>query len=148
VLPLPAAGSAEPGAIAQVLDRAGDGLGQLRDKVAGTPGSAREHVSEVAGSVKQHTAGSPPADGSNAPLVAARPGAATAAVVGCLAIGGGAATYCIESGVNPIGGLAGVVQEEAPKAIPEQAPERRLAHRARNAPARRGRPCRPGLRCR
>ena len=122
VLPLPAAGSAEPGAIAQVLDRAGDGLGHLRDKLAGTPGSARQHVSEVGGSVKQHTAGAL-SRMDPTPLVGARPGAATAAVVGCLAIGGGAATYCIESGVNPIGGLAGVVQEEAPTPIPEQAPE-------------------------
>ena len=37
------------------------------------------------------------------PLAGLRPGAAAAAIAGCLAIGGGA-TYCAEQGVNPIRG--------------------------------------------
>ena len=118
VLPFPAAGSAEPGAIAQALERAGDGLAHLRERVAGSPGSARQHVSEAAGAVKQHTAGAL-ARMDPTPVAGARPGAATAAIVGCLAIGGGAATYCIQNDVNPINGLAAIVQDEPPKRVLE-----------------------------
>ena len=39
------------------------------------------------------------------PLAAVRPGAAAAAVAGCLAVGGGT-TLCVTQGVDPIGGLA------------------------------------------
>jgi len=42
------------------------------------------------------------------PLAGVRPGAAAAAVAGCLAIGGGT-TFCVTQGVDPIGGLAQVV---------------------------------------
>lgn len=44
----------------------------------------------------------------------------TAAVVGCLAIGGGAATSCIENGVDPIGGIAAIVEEEQAETAPDE----------------------------
>jgi RNA polymerase sigma factor (sigma-70 family) len=42
------------------------------------------------------------------PLAGARPGAAAAAIAGCIAIGSGT-TYCVTQGVDPVGGLAHVV---------------------------------------
>lgn len=122
VLPFPAAGCAEPSAISQALERAGQGLAEVREKVAGSPGSARQHLSDAAGSVKQHTAGAL-SRADPTPLAGARPGAVTAAVVGCLAIGGGAATYCIDNDVNPIRGLAAIVQDESPGRSPSDVPE-------------------------
>ena len=119
VLPFPAAGSAEPGAVSHALERAGEGLAELRDKVAGGPGSTRQHVSDAAGAVKQHTAAAMSRIDPT-PLAGARPGGVTAAVVGCLAIGGGAATFCIENGVDPIGGIAAIVAEEQAETTPDE----------------------------
>jgi RNA polymerase sigma factor (sigma-70 family) len=123
VLPFPAASTVEPGIVGHALERAGDGLAQLRDHATGATGSARQHVSDAVGSAKQHTAGALQRMDPT-PLAGARPGAATAAIMGCLAIGGGAATYCIENGVNPIDGLAGVVQAEPGKPGPAEPPKR------------------------
>jgi hypothetical protein len=36
-------------------------------------------------------------------MIGARPGAVVAMVAGCLAIGGGAATFCAQQGVDPLG---------------------------------------------
>ena len=56
------------------------------------------------------------------PLAGLRPGAAAAAIAGCLAVGGGA-TYCAQQGVDPIGGLTAVVApahtREALRAAPQ-----------------------------
>jgi DNA-directed RNA polymerase specialized sigma24 family protein len=122
LLPFPAAGSTDPSLVAHTLDRAADGLGHLRDQMTGSAGSARQHMSDAASSVKQHTAGAL-SRMDPTPLAGARPGAVTAAVVGCLAIGGGAATYCVENGINPIGGLAAIVQEEPPPRTPNEGTE-------------------------
>jgi RNA polymerase sigma factor (sigma-70 family) len=70
----------------------------------------------VAG-VKQHAAGAYYRAVDFTPLAGARPGAAAAAIAGCIAIGSGT-TYCVTQGVDPIGGLAHVV---APAREREQA---------------------------
>jgi RNA polymerase sigma factor (sigma-70 family) len=62
-------------------------------------------------------------------LAGVRPGAAAAAVAGCLAIGGGA-TYCVQQGVDPIAGLGAIT-------APDRHQKVRSAQRARapRAPA-------------
>jgi hypothetical protein len=84
--------------------------------------------SEAVTSVKQHAVSAYSRAVDPTPLAGVRPGAAAAAVAGCLALGGGT-TYCVTRNVDPIGGLANVV---AP------APERRQVEprRERSAPKR------------
>jgi hypothetical protein len=90
---------ARPRLIELALQRAGDGVA----------------------SVKQHATGAYYRTVDPTPLAGVRPGAAAAAVAGCLALGGGT-TYCVTQGVDPIGGFAHVV---APAREHEQAEPRK-----------------------
>ena len=80
------------------------------------PGPARSRFvdwslqrgSEAVTSVKQHAVSAYSRAVDPTPLAGVRPGAAAAAVAGCLALGGGT-TYCVTRNVDPIGGLANVV---------------------------------------
>jgi RNA polymerase sigma factor (sigma-70 family) len=54
-------------------------------------------------------------------LAGVRPGAAAAAVAGCVAIGGGA-TYCVQQGVDPIAGLGAIT-------APDRHPKHHKVHR-------------------
>ena len=82
-----------------VLQRAGDGVANL----------------------KQHAVATYYRTVDPTPLAAVRPGAAAAAVAGCLAIGGGT-TYCVTQAVDPIGGLARAVSpvREQKRAAPRK----------------------------
>jgi RNA polymerase sigma factor (sigma-70 family) len=82
VAPLNPVERSRPRVIDWMVERAGDG---------------------VAG-VKQHAATAYYRAVDPTPLAGVRPGAAVAAVAGCLAIGGGT-TYCVTQGVSPIGDL-------------------------------------------
>ncbi len=86
LLPIPAAEQVRPGLADWVLQRAGEGLANL----------------------KQHAVSGYARAADPTPLAGVRPGAAAAAIAGCLAIGGGA-TYCVSQSVDPIGGLAQIV---------------------------------------
>jgi RNA polymerase sigma factor (sigma-70 family) len=94
------------------------GAGQARSRLAEW---SLQRGGEAVASVKQHAAGLYSRAVDPTPLAGVRPGAAAAAVAGCLALGGGT-TYCVSQNVDPIGGLAHVV---AP------APDRKPADRAR-----------------
>jgi RNA polymerase sigma factor (sigma-70 family) len=98
--------------------------------------ATRQQLTDGAGALKQHGAGAL-ARVDPTPLAGARPGATTAAIIGCLAIGGGAATYCVERDVNPFEGVARLVQsqpeaEQRPGPAPGRKPE---AARAPDPPA-------------
>jgi RNA polymerase sigma factor (sigma-70 family) len=69
---------------------------------------ALQRAGEGVTSAKQHAASAYARAADPTPLAGVRPGAAVAAVAGCLAIGGGT-TLCVTQGVDPIGGLAHVV---------------------------------------
>jgi RNA polymerase sigma factor (sigma-70 family) len=69
-------------------------LQRLGEMLAG----AREHVADVGGGVKQQAMALANRASDPTPLAGARPGAAAAAIAGCLAIGSGA-TYCAVEGV-------------------------------------------------
>jgi RNA polymerase sigma factor (sigma-70 family) len=43
------------------------------------------------------------------PLATARPGTVASVLASCLAIGGGATTYCLEQGIDPIGAARGLI---------------------------------------
>src|SRR4051794_19691717 len=86
LLPLPAVERARPGLSDWALQRVGDGLASLKQHA--TAGYAR---------VVDPT-----------PLAGVRPGAAAAAITGCLALGSGT-TYCVTQSVDPIGRLAQIV---------------------------------------
>jgi hypothetical protein len=69
---------------------------------------ARSHVSDVLLGAKRQAVSVSLRASDPTPLAGARPGAVATVVVGCLALGGGAATYCAQPGVDPAGVFAGL----------------------------------------
>ncbi len=110
LMPVPAVEQASPGAVERGLEQAIDVLGQLRQQAADGGMQLKNHVAATYYRAVDPT-----------PLAGVRPGAATAAVATCLGIVGGA-TYCVENSLDPIGELAGIVQEQ-PAQPPEPPPE-------------------------
>lgn len=107
MLPGPVAEGANPGAVRQIADSAAEKLSGLK-----------QHVLEGGAQVKQHATSAYYRAVDPTPLAAARPGTAAAVIASCIAIGGGAATYCVEKGVDPLGAAKGLVA-----ATPEGQPE-------------------------
>jgi RNA polymerase sigma factor (sigma-70 family) len=111
VLPPVTAEAANPGLVERTVGRIGDAIG-----------SARRHLLDGGAQVKQQATMSGLTRSTDpTPLVGARPGAVVAVVAGCLAIGGGAATYCAQQGVDPLGAaqdLIGGSQEEPARQEP------------------------------
>jgi DNA-directed RNA polymerase specialized sigma24 family protein len=107
-LPLPAVEQADPGLVERTIHGAAETISGLRRHVTETVSSTREQVADGAAQAKQHAAATYYRVVDPTPLAGVRPGAAAAAVAGCLAIGGGT-TYCVQQGVDPIGALSGVV---------------------------------------
>ena len=98
LLPIPAVEQARPGLAEWALQRAGEGLASLKQHA--TAGYARAV--------------------DPTPLAGARPGAAAAAIAGCVAIG--STTYGVTQRVDPIGRLAQIVApaREQKKAEPRK----------------------------
>jgi RNA polymerase sigma factor (sigma-70 family) len=86
LLPIPAVEQARPGLAEWAVQRAGEGFASLKQQASAGYSRAVDPT----------------------PLAGVRPGAAAAAITGCLAIGGGT-TYCVTQSVSPIGGLAQIV---------------------------------------
>jgi RNA polymerase sigma factor (sigma-70 family) len=57
------------------------------------------------------------------PLAAVRPGTVASVVASCIAIGGGAATYCADQGVNPIGAARNLIASSSEPEAADEAPE-------------------------
>lgn len=111
MLPAPVAEGASPGVVKQIAASAGEKISAFK-----------QHVLDGGAQVKQHAyrAVDP------TPLAAARPGTAAAVIASCIAIGGGAATYCVEQGVDPLGAaglIASAPEEEQPEAASPPEPE-------------------------
>lgn len=120
LLPIPATAQADPGLVEQAAHKAADALAQSKQQLAALLGHARQHAAAGYGRVAEY-----------APLAGTHPGAAATAVAGCLAVGGGAAGYCLNQGVNPLSGLAGVIPHQT-----EHHPHKRSARpKPRLAPA-------------
>ncbi len=109
MLPAPVAEGASPGVIGRLAHKTADGLSSLK-----------QHVLDGSAQVKQHTAATYYRAVDPTPLAAARPGTVASVVASCIAIGGGAATYCVQQGVDPIGAATGIIASE-PESEPEPA---------------------------
>jgi RNA polymerase sigma factor (sigma-70 family) len=113
MLPAPVAEGASPGVVRQITDAAGEKLSSLKQQVFEGGAQVKEHAYRAV---------------DPTPLAAARPGTAAAVIASCIAIGGGAATYCVERGVDPLGAAKGLIaaapEEEQPEAAtPSSEPE-------------------------
>ena len=83
----------------------------MRQRASDGTGAAREQVADVTAHAKQQAAAAYYRVVDPTPLAGVRPGAAAAALAGCLAIGGGA-TYCVEQGMDPMRAFSGMVASE------------------------------------
>jgi RNA polymerase sigma factor (sigma-70 family) len=106
----PAIEQASPGLLERVAHRAADGLSSVKQQVLGGAAQAKQQVAATYYRAVDPT-----------PLAAARPGTVAAVLASCITIGGGAATYCANQGVDPIGAATGLIagtQEPEPKQSP------------------------------
>lgn len=111
-LPFPAADQANPG----VLERAAH-------KVAEGADALKQQIFDGGTQLKQHAATGYYRVVDPTPFAAARPGTVAAVVAGCITLGGGAATYCVERGVDPMGAARGlIVASEESEQQPEEPP--------------------------
>lgn len=105
LLPIPAAEQASPGFIERLAHRAADGVVSAKQQVLGVATQAKQQVA-----TSYYRAVDP------TPLSGTRPGAVAALLVSCVTIGGGAATYCAQHNVDPLGAASGLIAgEEEPK---------------------------------
>ena len=97
-----------------------------------------QRAGDAVASAKQHLVGAYTRAADPTPFAGVRPGAAAAAVAGCLAVGGGT-TLCVTQGVDPIGDLAHVVSHAHDRRASEQrkprAPRRRASPTPNPTPA-------------
>lgn len=113
VLPVPAAEGASPGLVERTLHKSAETLSSLR-----------QHIVDGGAQAKQQAAAGYYRAVDPTPLAAVRPGTVGAVIASCIAIGGGAATYCVEQGVDPLGAARGLIAGTA-ESRPEEtsAPE-------------------------
>jgi RNA polymerase sigma factor (sigma-70 family) len=128
-VPVPAAHEAEPGRVERVVHGLAEVATSVKQHIAGPAASLRQQAGDGAAQLKQQATAGYYRAVDPTPLSGLRPGAAAAAIGSCLAIGGGAATYCAENDVNPFEGIAGLVRsqsesERKPEPPAERKPER------------------------
>lgn len=126
-IPVPAAQDADLGRVERVVHGLAEVATGVKQHITGPAASLRQHAGDGAAQLKQQTTATYYRAVDPTPLSGLRPGAAVAAIGTCLAIGGGAATYCAQTDVNPFEGMAGLVQsqsERKPQSPPERKPER------------------------
>ncbi|HEX5716043.1 MAG TPA: sigma-70 family RNA polymerase sigma factor, partial [Thermoanaerobaculia bacterium] len=98
MLPAPVAEGASPGVLGRIAESSTERLAALK-----------QHVLDGGAQIKQHATTTYYRAVDPTPLAAARPGNAAAVIASCIAIGGGAATYCVEQGVDPLGTAKGLI---------------------------------------
>jgi len=112
VLPVPVL-QHRHGGIERALHGFGDALSGLWEYASQRGGALRQHAADRAAQVKEHVGGAYYRAVDPTPLAGVRPGAAAAAVAGCLAIGGGAGCR-ISSRVGDVCWCGGVLNRERP----------------------------------
>lgn len=116
------------------LARMAEGLAVARDQLADLGGQAKQHAFSLVARTD------PTASGNY--LAGTRPGAMAATVASCVAIGGGAATYCAAEGLpDPIRPVFGV---ERPEARAKQEPSTATEQPASPAPVTQAPPSESG----
>ena len=89
-IPVPATYQLDPGLAERVAHKTADAVAQVKQQLVDAGSQAKQHAAASYTRAVEYT-----------PLASARPGAAAAAIAGCLALGGGAAGYCVEQGRRP-----------------------------------------------
>lgn len=122
----------EIGLAAYLSLAAGGASGNLLERAAQrsaeTLASFKQQVGDAGAQLKEHASATYYRAIDPTPLAAARPGTVAAVLASCVAIGGGAATYCVEQGMNPLGAASGLIastdEPEAPSSEepPDPAP--------------------------
>lgn len=110
ILPLPATETATPGLVERTLHGAADGLARAKQQLADTAIALRQGATDGGAQLKQQAASAYYRVVDPTPLAGVRPGAAATVIVGCLAIGGGAATYCATEDFDPFGAGIGLIK--------------------------------------
>jgi RNA polymerase sigma factor (sigma-70 family) len=105
LLPLPAAAQPEPGLLERGLQKTAEALASLKQQAGDAATHGKQQLADAAGQAKQQAAAAYGRAVEYTPLASVRPGAAAATIAGCVALGGGAATYCIDQGVDPFDGF-------------------------------------------
>jgi hypothetical protein len=124
-VPVPAAGQADLGRVERAVHGLADIATRVKQHIAGPAASLRQQASDGAAQLKQQATGTYYRAVDPTPLSGLRPGAAVTAIGTCLAIGGGAATYCAQNDVNPFESMAGLVQSQsASERKPDSPPEK------------------------
>ncbi len=118
----------EIGLAAYLSLAAGGASGNLLERAtqrsAETVASFKQQVGESGAQLKEHASATYYRAIDPTPLAAARPGTVAAVVASCVAIGGGAATYCVEQGMNPLGAASGLIAStDEPEAPSNETPE-------------------------
>jgi RNA polymerase sigma factor (sigma-70 family) len=108
LLPLPVLEQTHPGALERALNHVADSFTSLRQRTGDGTEALRQQAGDSSAQVKQHASAAYYRAVDPTPLAGIRPGAAAAAIAGCLAIGGGT-TYCVTQNVDPIGSLSAIV---------------------------------------
>jgi RNA polymerase sigma factor (sigma-70 family) len=111
MLPAPVAEGASPGVLGRIAESSTERLAALK-----------QHVLDGGTQLKQHATTTYYRAVDPTPLAAARPGTAAAVIASCIAIGGGAATYCVEQGVDPLGAAKGLIAAAPEEPEPTTAP--------------------------
>ncbi len=119
--PAPVVEQADPGAIGHLLAGTGKVLGRLRQDLTETVGSLRHYVESGTSQAKQQASVAYYRMADPTPLSTLRPGSAAVLIGGCIAAASGGA-YCVEQGIDPIRGLAGVVAPQREVASPSPTP--------------------------
>ena len=99
LLPIPAAAGPDPSVVERTLHKTAETLAHVKQHLADASNQAKQHATAGYTRAVEYT-----------PLASARPGAAATAIAGCLALGGGAAGYCIDRGVDPVTGFVDILQ--------------------------------------
>ena len=108
MLPAPVVEGASPGLLGRIAHASTERVAALKQQVIDGGAQVKQQAATTYRAVDP------------TPLTAARPGTVGAVIASCLAIGGGAATYCVQQGVDPIGAATGLIASE-PEAEPEPA---------------------------
>jgi RNA polymerase sigma factor (sigma-70 family) len=92
LLPPSSGAQAEPGLLERGFDHAAEALASVKQHVGQSGVNTKQQLVEATSQVKQQAAAGYARAVEYTPLAGARPSAAAAAIAGCLALGGGAAT--------------------------------------------------------
>lgn len=107
----PAVEQASPGLLGRVAHRAVDGLTSVKQQVLGGAAQAKQQAATTYYRAVDPT-----------PLATVRPGTVAAVLVSCVTIGGGAATYCAQNHVDPLGAATGLIAGSEEEANPPSSP--------------------------